>query len=222
VLKDATDQYLFISTRAVYVDFSRVPMTADAPVLTQKPPALPLSYGQAKAYAEKEAQSILPNRVTVVRPGIIIGPGDDTDRFPYWPMRVVRGGEMIAPGDGSDHVQLIDVRDLAEFNIRLVEDRIFGVFNALGPQMGQPFKELLAAVQRGVGGTATLVWIDTEFLRISKLGLPGFSIFQEMKGPTAGYSRFDITPELKAGLTLRPTEITAKDTLDSDQGRRDE
>jgi 2'-hydroxyisoflavone reductase len=104
-------------------------------------------------------RTILPGRVTVVRPGIIIGPGDDTDRFPYWPMRVVRGGEMIAPGDGSDHVQLIDVRDLTEFNIRLVEDRIFGVFNALGPQMGQPFKELLAAVQRGVGGTAKLVWI---------------------------------------------------------------
>jgi len=124
--------------------------------------------------------------VTVVRPGIIIGPGDDTDRFPYWPMRVARGGEMIAPGDGSDHVQLIDVRDLAEFNIRLVEDRIFGVFNALGPQMGQPFKELLAAVQRGVGGTAKLVWIDTEFLRISKLGFPGFSIFQEIKGLPPG------------------------------------
>jgi 2'-hydroxyisoflavone reductase len=175
---------------------------------------LPLPYGHSKAYAEKEAHHILPGRVTVVRPGIIMGPGDDTDRFTYWPVRVARGGEMIAPGDGSDHVQLIDVRDLVEFNIRLVEDRTLGVFNAVGPQMGQPFSELLERVQRGVGGNARFVWVDPEFLRTSGFGFPGLSIFQMMEGRTAGYSRFDITPELKAGLSFRPTEVTAKDTLD--------
>ena len=71
---------------------------------------------------------------------------------------------MIAPGDGSDHVQLIDVRDLVEFNIKLIEDRTIGVFNAVGPQMGQPFRDLLDGVQRGVGGTGKVVWIDPEFL----------------------------------------------------------
>ncbi len=152
--------------------------------------------------------------MTVVRPGIIIGPGDDTDRFAYWPARVARGGEMLAPGDGSDHVQLIDVRDLVEFNIKLVEDRTFGVFNASGPQMGQPFKELLDRVQRGVGGNASVVWVGTEFLRNIGPGLPGFAIFREMQGLTAGYSRFDVTPEIKAGLTFRPTEVTARETLD--------
>lgn len=217
LLRDSTDQYLFISTRAVYLDWSRVPMTADAPVLTREnaPVAagLPLPYGHAKAYAEIEAQRILPGRVTVVRPAIIMGPGDDTDRFTYWPVRVARGGDMIAPGNGSDHVQLIDVRDLVEFNIRLVEDRTFGVFNVLGPQTGQPFRELLAGVQRGVGGSATFVWVDPDFLRTSGFGVPGLSIFQTMEGRTAGYSRFDITPELKAGLSLRPAEVTARDTL---------
>ena len=150
----------------------------------------------------------------MVRPGILIGPGDDTNRFTYWPARIARGGEMIAPGDGSDHVQLIDVRDLVEFNITLIEDRTIGVFNAVDPQMGQPFRDLLDGVQRGVGGTGKVVWIDPEFLAASKAGFPGLSIFQPMKGSTAGYSRFDISPELKAGLTLRPTELTARDTLD--------
>jgi len=218
LLRDATEQYLFISTRAVYVDWRRVPMTAAAPVLTRENTPVeagaPLPYGHAKAYAEKEAHRILPGRVTVVRPAIIMGPGDDTERFTYWPVRAARGGEMIAPGDGSDHVQLIDVRDLVEFNIRLVEDRTFGVFNALGPQMGQPFSQLLERVQRGVGGSARFVWVDPEFLRTSEFGFPGLSIFQTMEGRSAGYSRFDVTPELKAGLSFRPTEVTAKDTLD--------
>ena len=215
LLRDAIGQYLFISSRAVYVDYSAVPMTAGAPVFTRGNAAPgPLSYGQAKAYAEKEAQDILSGRVTVVRPGIIIGPGDDTNRFTYWPIRIARGGEVLAPGDGSDHVQLIDVRDLVEFNIRLIENRTVGVFNAVGPQMGQPFKDMLSGVLRGVGGSATFVWVDTAFLAANKAGFAGLSVFQPMQGPTAGYSRFDITPELKAGMTLRPTERTAKDTLD--------
>ena len=173
-----------------------------------------LPYGHAKAFAEKEAQRIMPGRVTVVRPGIIMGPGDDTNRFTYGPARIARGGEVLAPGDGSDHVQLIDVRDLVEFNIKLVEDRTVGVFNAVGPQLGMPFKALLDGVQRGVGGNAQFVWVDQEFLSARKIAFPGLQIFQGMQGPTAGYSRFDVTPELKAGMTFRPIEVTAKDTLD--------
>jgi 2'-hydroxyisoflavone reductase len=226
LLSDATDHYLFISTRAVYLDYRRVPMTADVPVLTRETfrgrvaASGPLPYGLTKAYAEKEAQRLLPGRVTVVRPGIIMGPGDDTNRFPYWTARVARGGEMLAPGDGSDHVQLIDVRDLVEFNINLVEERTLGVFNALGPQLGQPFVQLLEQVQRGISGNATVIWVDADFLfqtalKFQMFGLvDGINIYRPMKGADAGYSRFDITPELKAGLRFRPTEVTARDTLD--------
>jgi 2'-hydroxyisoflavone reductase len=193
-------------------------MTADAPMLTPEnspvPAGQPLPYGHAKAYAEREAQRIMPGRVTVVRPGIIMGPGDDTSRFTYWPVRIARGGEVLAPGDGSDHVQLIDVRDLVEFNIKLVEDRTVGVFNAAGPQLGTPFKALLDGVQRGAGGNATFVWVDPEFLRARGIAFPGFQIFQVMQGRTAGYSRFDVGPELKAGMTFRSIEVTARDTLD--------
>jgi 2'-hydroxyisoflavone reductase len=195
-------------------------MTADAPVLTTENAPLredqDMPYGHGKAYAEKEAHAAMPGRVTVVRPGLIIGPGDDTDRFTYWPVRVARGGEMIAPGDGTDHVQIIDVRDLVEFNVKLVEDRTFGVFNGVGPQLGQPFSQFLERIQKGVGGNATFTWVDADFLRAN--GAAPYStqlpVFQVMRGRYAGFARFDVTPEIKAGLRFRPTEVTAKETLE--------
>src|SRR5688572_23891727 len=117
VLKDSVEQYLFISTRSVYKDTSRVPMTAEAPTLTMADlrEGQARTYGVAKAMAEREALAIMRGRVTIVRPGLIIGPGDDTDRYTYWPLRIARGGEILVPGDGSDRVQQIDVRDLDEF-----------------------------------------------------------------------------------------------------------
>jgi 2'-hydroxyisoflavone reductase len=218
-LRDATEQYVFVSTRSVYLDTSAVPMTAQAPVLTRENSKVaegkPLPYGHAKAYAEKAAHAAMPGRVTVVRPGLIIGPEDDTDRFTYWPVRIARGGEVLAPGDGSDHVQNIDVRDLVEFQAKLIENKTFGVFNAVGPQHGQPFRQFLEAIRKGVESQATFVWVDAEFLitndaRPYGRELPGF---QPMKGRTAGFGRFDLTLEIAAGLTFRPTELTAKETL---------
>ena len=219
LLRDRVDQYLLVSTRSVYLDTSRVPMTAAAPVLTREnsPVAAgqPLGYGHAKAYAEKAAQAAMPGRVTVVRPGLIIGPEDDTDRFTYWPVRIARGGEVLAPGDGSDHVQNIDVRDLVEFQTKLVENRTLGVFNAVGPQGGQPFRQFLERIQQGVQSTATFTWVDADFL--AGRGVRPYSrelpAFQVMRGRTAGFARFDLSPEIAAGLTFRPTEATARDTL---------
>ncbi|HSL70788.1 MAG TPA: NAD-dependent epimerase/dehydratase family protein, partial [Longimicrobiales bacterium] len=220
LLKDSVDQYLFVSTRSVYFDTSRVPMTADAPVLTREnrpiPAGQPLTYGHAKAYAEKEAHAAMPGRVTVVRPGLIIGPGDDTDRFTYWPVRIARGGEVLAPGDGTDRVQIIDVRDLVEFSVKLVEDKTYGVFNAVGPDRGRPFNEFVERIHKSVNGAGTYTWVDTDFLIANNVRpysseLP---VFQAMRGRTAGFAQFDLTPEIKAGLKFRPLELTARETLD--------
>jgi len=219
LLKDSTDQYLFISTRSVYFETSRVPMTADAPVLTLENSPIeagrPLPYGHAKAYAEKEAHAAMPGRVTVVRPGLIVGPEDDTDRFTYWPVRIARGGEVLMPGDGSDHVQIIDVRDLIEFCVTLVENRTFGVFNAVGPQGGQPFRVFAEGIRKGVGGNATFTWVDADFLRANGAAPYGreLPVFQVMRGRTAGFARFDVSPEIKAGMKFRSTETTARDTI---------
>jgi 2'-hydroxyisoflavone reductase len=220
LLKDSTDQYLFVSTRSVYFDTSRVPMTKDAPVLTLEnapiEPGKPLTYGHAKAYAEKEAHAAMPGRVTVVRPGLIVGPGDDTDRFTYWPVRVARGGEVLAPGDGTDHVQIIDVRDLVEFCVKLVEDRTYGVFNGVGPDGGQPFKQFLERIQQGVGSSPSYTWVDADFLRENGANPYGreLPVFQVMRGRTAGFARFDLSPEIRAGLKFRPMEVTARETLE--------
>jgi 2'-hydroxyisoflavone reductase len=219
LLRDRVAQYLFVSTRSVYLDTSRVPMTADAPVLTRENRPIaegrPLSYGHAKAYAEKAAHAAMPGRTTVVRPGLIIGPGDDTDRFTYWPVRVARGGEMLAPGDGTDHVQNIDVRDLVEFQLALIEAGTSGVFNAVGPDGGQPFRQFLERIAKGVAAEPTFVWVDADFLAAQNARPYGRELpaFQVMRGPTAGFARFDLKKEIAAGLKLRPTEDTARDTL---------
>ena len=219
LLRDHTEHYLFVSTRSVYQDTSRVPMSADAPVLTRENSPIAagqaLSYGHAKAYAEKAAHAAMPGRVTVVRPGLIIGPEDDTDRFTYWPVRIARGGEVLAPGDGSDHVQNIDVRDLVEFQIKLVEQRTLGVFNAVGPQGGQPFRQFLASIREGLGSDATFTWVDADFLAANGARPYGRELpaFQVMRGRTAGFARFDLSPEIAAGLTFRATAVTARDTL---------
>jgi 2'-hydroxyisoflavone reductase len=113
-------------------------------------------------------------------------------------------------------VQIIDVRDLVEFCVKLVEDKTMGVFNGVGPDRGQPFRDFVARVQKGVGSSPTYTWVDAEFLRAN--GAAPYSarmpVFQVMSGRTAGFAQFDLTPEIKAGLRFRPTEVTAKETLD--------
>ena len=117
LLQKSVKQYVFVSTRSVYFDTSRIPMTIDAPVFTRENTKVDsgkaLPYGLAKAESEKTAQKYFPGRTLVVRPSLIVGPGDLTDRFTYWPVRIERGGEVLAPGDGTDPVQIIDARDLS-------------------------------------------------------------------------------------------------------------
>jgi 2'-hydroxyisoflavone reductase len=217
LLESSVDHYLFVSTRSVYSDTSRVPMTADAPVHTMDrlKPGQQMSYGLGKAQAERVLHSIMPGRVTVVRPGLIVGPGDDTDRYTYWPTRIARGGQILAPGDGTDRVQIIDVRDLTSFETTLVENRTFGVFNAVSPNHGTPFKEFLARHHAALKGTGTYTWVDADFLIANRVRpyneLP---VWQVGRGRTAGFARFDLTPELRAGLQYRPIEETAVDTLE--------
>ncbi|MEZ4456524.1 MAG: NAD-dependent epimerase/dehydratase family protein, partial [Gemmatimonadales bacterium] len=147
LLKDSADQYLFISTRSVFRDLSKVPGTVDAPLFTRETTpnwkeGTPFPYGLAKALAEAEARKAFENRVTIVRPGLIVGPGDATDRFTYWPVRIERGGEILAPGNpDEDRVQVIDVRDLCEWAVRLCEARTYGTFMGIGPANGRSMAE---------------------------------------------------------------------------------
>ncbi|MEZ5292721.1 MAG: NAD-dependent epimerase/dehydratase family protein [Vicinamibacterales bacterium] len=226
LLKDAADQYLFISTRSVFADLSAVPGTVHAPLLTlENTPnwtrGQPYPYGLAKALAEAEATSAFGARTTIVRPGLIVGPGDDTDRFTYWPVRIERGGEILAPGDPeADRVQIIDVRDLCEWAVRLCEARTYGTFMAIGPERGRSMAEFLYGIAAVTTAPLTWTWVPREFLERHKI-----RPYVEMpvwRPPTPGwegFARFDLTREVEAGLTFRTLADTASATLAFHHGR---
>jgi 2'-hydroxyisoflavone reductase len=219
-LKDSVDRYFYVSSRSAYADTSRVPMTAEAPAFTYETAGVPrdsdrLPYGLAKALSEREAQSIFAGRTNVVRPGLIIGPGDETDRFTYWPVRINRGGEVLAPGDPTDPIQIIDVRDFTEWMIRMAETGHTGVFNGVGPATPRPLAELLYGIRAVTTTETTFTWVNYDFL--TNIGIRPYSDMPVWMPPTEGrqgFARFDLTPEVEAGLTFRPLAVTAQDTLE--------
>ncbi|MEP6690827.1 MAG: NAD-dependent epimerase/dehydratase family protein [Gemmatimonadaceae bacterium] len=220
VLKNSVGHYLFVSTRSVYSDTSRIPMDATAPVFTPETtknydPTKPLPYGLSKALAEKETLAAFGAHATIVRPSLIIGPTDDTDRFTYWPVRLERGGEVLAPGDPSDPVQVIDVRDVSEWIVRLSEQRDAGIFNALGPHIPRRFDELLYGIHSTMTSGMTLTWVPAAFLKTENVReYSDMPVWRDPHNGAEGFARFDVTKELAKGLTYRPLAVTAKDTLD--------
>ena len=225
VLAGKVGQYIFISTVSVYAANDK-PADESAAVLAYagKDPMAETAetlgasrgqlYGPLKAVSEQEAKRQFGEAVTVIRPGLIVGPGDETDRFTYWPVRLARGGEVLAPGDGSDPVQFIDARDLAEWTIRMAEQRAFGVFNATGPARRLDVRELLAGVGAAVGSQAKLVWVPTKFLDAHDVSAwTDLPVWVPGQGDTAGFARRDIRKALAAGLSFRPLATTARDTL---------
>lgn len=208
--------YVFVSTISVYGNVDK-PTDEDSPVAQLKEPTESVSggsYGPLKALCEKAAEAAMPGRVTVVRPGLIVGPDDPTDRFTYWPVRIARGGEVLAPGAPSDPVLYIDVRDLAEWMIRLVERRTTGVFNALGPAGTLGVGAFVDGIKRGVGGDARFTFVDAKFL--DENGVHPWTdmpVWVPPSGDDAYMGRISRARAVKAGLTFRPVADTARDTL---------
>jgi 2'-hydroxyisoflavone reductase len=220
LLRDATDQYLFISTRSVFADLSSVPGTVNAPLLTKATTpnwseGKPYPYGLAKALAEAEVRAAFGDRSTIVRPGLIVGPGDDTDRFTYWPVRIERGGEILAPGNPmEDRVQVIDVRDLCEWCVRLCEARTYATFMGIGPERGRSMAEFLYGIAAVTTAPLSWTWVPREFLAAQ--GMRPYAEMPVWRPPTAGFegfARFDLSREVAAGLTFRSLADTAESTL---------
>ncbi|MGZ5250527.1 MAG: NAD-dependent epimerase/dehydratase family protein [Caldimonas sp.] len=224
-LQGRVDHYVFVSTISVYAanDKAQDESAALAPYAGQDPMAETAQslrdrigelYGPLKAVSEQEAARQFPGAVTIVRPGLIVGPGDETDRFTYWPVRLARGGEVLAPGDGSDPVQFIDARDLAEWTIRMAESRTLGVFNATGPDRPLTMAGMLGGIASAVHANVRLAWVATEFLEAK--GVSPWSdlpVWVPGQGDSAGFARRNIGKALRAGLTFRPLPTTAADTL---------
>jgi 2'-hydroxyisoflavone reductase len=227
-----TKHYIFISTTSVYADESEIGINEKSPTVPMPPgldpyqpdqrnerqlaaSANPANYGAFKARAELEVQSQYPGIATIIRPCLIVGPLDRTDRFTYWPARIDHGGEVLAPDKPDDPCQFIDSRDLAEWTIRMAEAREFGTFNAIGPAQPLTIGEMLNGVKAVTKSDARFTWVPWEFLQ--KEGVRPWTemtVWQPPYGRTAGYQRRNASKAIAKGLTFRPLAVTAKDVLD--------
>ena len=225
ILQGATGQYVFIPTLSTYD-------TRGATAIDEETPLLPYTegdpldvtpeayqeaggrlYGPMKAASEREAARWFGDRTTIIRPGLIVGPGDQTDRFTYWPVRVARGGDVVAPGSGNDPVQIIDARDLAEWTVRMVENGTKGTFNAVGPRNPMRMAEQLYGVRGALSGDLDVRfhWIPADFLQ--EQGVRPWSEMTTWFGPDAVLSRTANNRALAAGLTYRSLAEITTDTL---------
>jgi 2'-hydroxyisoflavone reductase len=217
-LKGAVGHHTFISTISVYPGFPETPhIDESSPVGKLDDPTIEEvtgeSYGPLKALCEQAVAAVFPEHTLVVRPGLIVGPCDPTDRFTYWPQRVARGGEMLAPGRAGFPIQFIDARDLAAWTLTMTEQGQMGTFNATGPDHTLTMGELLDESQRASGSDASLTWVPDAFL--VEAGAEGWSELplwvSEAEAP--GLSNVNCAKAYTAGLSFRPLAETVRDTL---------
>jgi len=179
-------------------------------------------YGAMKTVSEAEVAKNYPSH-TIIRPGLIVGKLNATDRFTYWPYRIDKGGEVLAPGTGNDIVQFIDSRDLAEWTVRMAENKETGIYNATGPEKPLTMAEMLYGIKAVTTAGAQFTWVPAEFL--TKNGIQGWRHMTVWVAPRAnnvGFSQRSIARALAKGLTFRTLAVTAKDTLDWNKSRPNE
>jgi nucleoside-diphosphate-sugar epimerase len=219
-------QYIIISSISAYGITSEEGQDVDAPLAVMDDPTVEEmgeqweNYGPLKALCEQAAQTAMPGRVTVVRPGYIVGPGDHTYRFTYWPLRVRQGGAMAVPGGPSDPIQIIDVRDLTEWIIHLAETNTTGVFNGCGPDRTLTMGEIVETARTVTGSDAEFTWLGTGFNE-SHPDLY-FPIWTPYEGEYKGFHTFDNHRSIEAGLKFRPIADTIAATLEAFDALPDE
>ncbi|PTL80630.1 SDR family oxidoreductase [Vitiosangium sp. GDMCC 1.1324] len=213
-------QYIFISSVSAYAKNDTPHADESAETATLADPNVETMgknfeyYGGLKRACEEAAEKAMPGRVTVVRPGYIVGPEDRSDRYTYFPLRYEKGGQMLAPGSPSDPLQIIDVRDLAEWMVLLVERNTTGIFNAVGPEKPWSMGEMFAACKEVTGKDTKLIWVPGEFLlKNGEDGEGALPIWAPAFGAYAGMHLRSNTRAVQAGLRFRSPVITTRDTL---------
>jgi len=225
VLRGNVERYVFISTISVYADNSKPNDETGALAKYEGEDAMKETrdtliasqfklYGPLKALCEAEAEKWFPEKTLIVRPGLIVGPGDQTDRFTYWPVRIDRGGEVMAPGAPADPVQFIDARDLAEWTIRMVENGATGIYNATGPAKQLGMGDMVGGIKTALNSNADFTWVATEFLEEQKVApWSDMPVWVPPQSEDGALSRTSIKRALAKGLTFRALAETARDTL---------
>ncbi len=217
LLAPSVERYVFVSSISAY-DESLAPgsgeegrLAALADPFTED---VGRNYGGLKAACEAAAAAAMPGRVLVVRPGLIVGPGDPTDRFTYWPVRIDRGGEVLAPGEGSDPVQFVDVRDLARWMIDMADRREAGTYNAVGPLSRTSMRQMLGDCRATIPSTAAFTWVPWPFLEREKVEpWSDMPVWVPSGTEGSGLAQVSCARAIAAGLEFRGIGETARDTL---------
>ncbi len=223
-LKDKVRSYVFISSISVYDGFGKIGINESDPVGKIADETIEEitgeSYGPLKALCEKAVQDVFGDRSLIIRPGLIVGPNDPTDRFTYWPVRVARGGDVLVPEKPAAPIQIIDVRDLSDFVIELLQQNVFGVYNATGPEHELTLGEMLDASKQVSGSDANFKWASVEFLNQNQVApWSDMPAWVPDTPEDAGLSRVDISKAIRAGLKFMPLEKTIRDTLEWEKSR---
>ena len=220
VLEPSVTRYVFISSVSVYENFKKVGINETDPVGKIQDETVEEitgeTYGPLKALCEQVVRDIFgTDRTLIIRPGLIVGPHDPTDRFTYWPVRVARGGDVLAAEKPDAPIQIIDVRDLAEWTIKLIEEQASGTYNATGPGYELTLGRLLDMSKQVSGSDATFRWAGVDFLNQNKVeAWSDLPVWVPDDEEGAGFSRIDVSKAIAAGLTFRPLEDTVRDTLE--------
>ncbi|HEY2376501.1 MAG TPA: NAD-dependent epimerase/dehydratase family protein [Gemmatimonadaceae bacterium] len=214
LLEASAGRYLFTSSTGVYYPYLKRGLDESwAPHLdVADPKDESETYGVAKARCEKEVRDAFGDRALLVRPTYIVGPGDTTDRFPYWPVRLARGGEVLAPGRHDDPVQIIDVRDLAEWMIGLLEEQRSGVYNAAGPEETLTMPSFLEQAKAALGANVKFTWVD-DYAFLAEHKIDEAIPWARLAGNDDGMMSISNRKAIAAGLTFRPLAVTVRDTL---------
>lgn len=230
LLRDAAEQYVFVSSISAYAlegfgweNKDRIlmePIVGEDHARIAPPEGWQdgddAPYGLMKTLSEDTVHAAFSGRATVVRPGLIVGPGDTTDRFTYWPVRIDEGGEVLAPGDPRHANQVIDQRDLTEWIVRLAENGTTGDFNGVGPGHRMTMGEMLDEIGTIASNPYELTWVDEDFLEAQGVA-PWSDLPAWIPGDPLMFVSFQ--KSVDAGLTYRPLAVTARDLLEWDRTR---
>ena len=215
--------YTFISSINAYRDDAPLDADESAPVWDNgdldAAEVTAETYGPLKAACERIVREAFGDRALIVRPGLVVGPYDGSDRFTYWVRRVARGGAILAPGQPQRRVQIIDARDLAEWLVSALQASCSGTFNATGPRDRLAFGELLDACRIELGSDAEFVWASEDFLLEHKVEPWSEMPLWVPQGEAGGWDSISSARAVAAGLEYRPLRATVRDTWEWDQGR---
>ena len=227
ILGKATKHYTFISTISVYANFNQPSIDEDSPLARLKDPhqteeVTDETYGPFKADCEKVVKAYFPDHSLIVRPGLIVGPYDSSDRFTYWVRRFAKGGKVLVPNTPNEKLQVIDARDLAKWIVKMVEAQAVGTYNATGPKEDLNWEKLISECRRFARKPVDLVWANEQFLMDHHCNnwnkLP---LWWPSQSEMTGLFRIDCQKAQDKGLSFRPLSETIADTLSWDDQRGD-